>query len=335
MTGSPRITVLIPARNEERDIAECIDVIGGQDYPLDAVQLIVVDGASEDRTKEVVALASAGYPFGEVLVLDNPARRTSVGLNVGLERAGGTFLARVDARSRIPKDYLRTCEATLERQPGTGVVGGAQVARARSHRPVDLGIASALRNRWATGLSRYRRTSTSGPSDTVWMGFFRTEELRALGGWADEFALNEDYELNARYRAAGRTVWFDGGLQSGYLPRRSLADLARQHFRFGRVKGMWWARGQRPSRRQLALLAGPPALATVVLAAGRRVGPASALLVPALLAAVERGGRRPRPDEPEAPVMASAAIAVLSGSWWIGVVAGFAGELAGVTHEHG
>ena len=334
MSVSPRITVLVPARNEERDIAECIDGIGHQDYPLDEVQLIVVDGASEDRTREVVERASAGYPFGEVLVLDNPARRTPEGLNVGLRRATGTFLARVDARARIPKDYLRTCEATLERQPGIGVVGGAQMARARSHRPVDVGIAGALRNRWATGLSRYRRTSTSGPSDTVWMGFFRTEELRALGGWATDFVLNEDYELNARYRAAGKTVWFDGSLQSEYIPRRTLAELGRQHFRFGRAKGRGWARGQRPSPRQLALVAAPPAVATVVLAAGRRLGPASVLVVPALLAGVEWAGRRPRPDEPEAPVMASAAIAVLSGSWWLGVVAGFAGELARVRHEH-
>lgn len=330
-----RMTVVVPARNEEHDIAGCIDALGRQDYPLTSVQLIVVDAASEDGTRAEVCQAVARYPFGEVLVLDNSARRTSVGLNVGLRAARGNLLARVDARSRIPAGYLRACEATLQRRPEIGVVGGSQVAVARSARSVDLGIASALRNQWATGLSRYRRAAISGPSDTVWMGVFRTDDLRALGGWAGTVALNEDYELNARYRAGGRTVWFDASLRSDYLPRCSLRELARQYFRFGRVKGTWWARGQRPGRRQLVLLGLPVALGVVLAGAYRRFGLPAAVLVPLLLAAVERAGRRDRVGEPGSPVAASAAIAVVSGSWWVGVVAGFAGELAHVTHDHG
>ena len=226
--GAPRITVVIPARNEEADIAGCIDALGAQDYPLEDVQLIVVDAGSEDETRARVQEAAAPHRFREVLVLDNPARRTSVGLNLGLGRARGALLARVDARSRIPPGYLRACEALLEGHPEIGVVGGSQVAIPRSSRPVDVGIAGALRNRWATGMSRYRRASVSGPSDTVWMGFFRSDDLRALGGWAEAVALNEDYELNSRYRAAGRIVWFDASLRSGYLPRTSLGELSLQ-----------------------------------------------------------------------------------------------------------
>ncbi len=333
----PTMTVLVPALNEEADIAGCVDAIGGQDYPLAEIQLIVVDGESEDLTRVEVEKAASRYGFAEVLILDNPARRTSVGLNVGLQEARGTYLARVDARSRIPSGYLRTCEDTLRHHPEIGVVGGSQVARPRSPRPVDVGIASALRNRLATGMSRYRRASTSGPSDTVWMGFFRTGELRDVGGWSEAVALNEDYELNARYRAAGRTVWFDASLKSGYLPRTSMAGLARQYFRFGRVKGMWWARGERPARRQLALLACPVAFGVVLAGLVRRFGPVATVAVPVLLLAVERAGRSrtDRDDEPQAPVTASTAIAVLSGSWWVGVLAGFVGELAHVKHQHG
>lgn len=328
MTVGLKMTVLVPAWNEEADIAGCVDAIGAQDYPMAEVQLIVVDAESEDLTRVEVEKSAARYGFAEVLVLDNPARRTSVGLNIGLQEARGAFLARVDARSRIPAGYLRTCEETLRRRPEVGVVGGAQVARARSPRPVDVGIAGALRNRLATGMSRYRRASTSGPSDTVWMGFFRTDELRELGGWSDAVALNEDYELNTRYRATGRTVWFDASLRSGYLPRTSLPGLARQYFRFGRVKGMWWARGQRPAPRQIALMVSPVTLGVALAGLVRRFGPVAVVLVPLLLASVERAGRRDRDDEPRAPVMASTAIALLSGSWWVGVLAGFAGELA-------
>lgn len=330
----PRMTVLIPARNEERDIVGCIDAVGGQDYPLSSIQLVVVNAASDDGTRAAAQRAAHRYGFGEVLLLDNPARRTSVGLNVGLREARGVLVARVDARSRIPPDYLLACEATLRERSEIGVVGGAQVARARTGRSVDRGIAAALRNRWATGMSRYRRATTSGPSDTVWMGTFRTDELRALGGWSVAVALNEDYELNSRYRAAGSTIWFDASLRSDYIPRGSLRQLARQYFRFGRVKGTWWARGWRPSGRQVALLGAPAVLGVVLAGAYRRVGLPSVLALPLFLAVVERGGRADQDGEPSARCMASTAIAVLSGSWWVGVVAGFVGELAHVKHDH-
>ncbi|MGH9165981.1 MAG: glycosyltransferase [Acidimicrobiales bacterium] len=325
----------MPTRNEEADIAGCIGCIARQQYPLGDIQLIVVDAHSEDRTRDEVLEAAAPFGFGEVLVLDNPALRTSAGLNIGLAEARGILLARVDARSRIPPDYLRACEVTLNARPEIGVVGGAQVARARSLRPVDRGIAAALRNRWATGLSRYRTAAYSGPGDTVWMGCLRTEELRALGGWAEAVALNEDYELNSRYRAGGRVVWFDASLRSDYLPRGSLRGLGRQYFCFGRVKGMWWARGRRPARRQVALVAAPVALLGAVALLVRRLGPLAVVLVPVLLGIVERAGRTERGGENPSATMASASIAVLSASWWVGVVAGFVGELAHVEHEHG
>lgn len=328
------VTVIVPVRNEVADIAGCVDALGAQDVPLSDVQLLVVDGASEDGTGDEALRAASRHAFGDVRVLDNPVRRTSVGLNVGLGETKGRFVARVDARSRIPAGYLRSCQSTLQNRPDIGVVGGSQLARARSPRPLDIGIAGALRNRLATGLSRYRRSSTSGPSDTVWMGFFRTEELRSLGGWSDAVALNEDYELNARYRAAGHTIWFDASLRSDYLPRTSLAGLGRQYFHFGRVKGMWWARGQRPARRQLALLAAPLGMVALMAGAVRRLGPLSAAAVPVLLLAVERTGRTERAGERPSPVRASAAIGVLCGSWWVGVLVGFAGELARVKHEH-
>ena len=330
----PLVTVLIPARNEEADSAGCIDAVAAQDHPVERLQLIVVDADSDDRTVEEATMAAARHPFAEVVVDTNPRRRTSVGLNVGLEHAKGDYLARVDARSRIPSDYVSTCLAVLQDQSGVGVVGGAQVATPRSSRAVDVGIARALRNRWATGLSRYRRATTSGPSDTVWMGFFRTAELRALGGWSPEVALNEDFDLNRRYREDGRTVWFESGLRSGYLPRTSLARLARQYFYFGRVKGMWWVRGDRPVPRQVALLMVPVAGASVLLALVRRFGPVATALIPAALLAVEiKGGDGPAP----APVHATsaAAVVVLTGSWWTGVVAGIVGELAHVDHQHG
>ncbi len=331
---APLVSVVIPALNEEADIAGCIEAIGAQDYPLDRIEIIVVDGCSDDRTREVAAAAASELGLAAVSILENPRRRTSTSLNVGLQAAQGDYLVRVDARSRIPSSYVRTCIGLLATDPTVGVVGGAQRPWPRSTGLVDRGIARALDNRLATGLSRYRRSATSGPADTVWMGVFRTAELQALGGWDDSVALNEDFDLNTRFRESGQLVWFAGGLESGYLPRTDFRRLARQYYFFGRVKGTWWLRGTRPTPRQAGLMAVPPLLGLVWWQAIRRLGPVGALLAPAAFVALDVAGGSRSATSGER-LVASAAMAVYTAAWWLGVVAGAVGELFGIEHQHG
>ncbi len=336
MKELPLVTVVVPTLNEETEIAACIEAIGCQTYRAEQVQLILVDGCSSDLTVETARRAAASYRFAEVVILDNIRRRTSVGLNLALARATGQYVSRVDARSRIPRHYLDTSIGILRSRPEIGVVGGSQSAQQRSDRVIDVAIARALRNRWSTGLSKYRRSSTSQPSDTVWMGVFRTEDLRVLGGWAESVALNEDFELNRRYRESNKLVWYEASLISGYLPRRSLTALAFQYFYFGRIKGTWWARGEKPAVRQAALLAAPPVAAVLIVEAGRRVGWVKALLLgPGFLLLIDETGSTGPPSCLTARPVAAIAIGVYSLSWWFGACLGWIGEVIGAHHKHG
>jgi len=332
--ATPLVSVVIPALEEEADIAGCVAAIGAQDYPLDSIELIVVDGCSADQTVANAQRAAAAVAFARMKTVPSPRRRTSISLNLGLAEAAGTYLVRVDARARVPSDYVRRCVDILASEPTIGVVGGAQEPRPRSARVVDRGIARALNNRLATGLSRYRRSTRSGPADTVWMGSFRTAQVRELGGWSADVALNEDWELNQRYRASGSSVWFAGDLSSGYLPRTSYVRLAKQYFAFGRVKGMWWVRGTRPEPRQLGLVTVPVIGVALVLSLIRRFGPAAGLLVPLGYLAVDlAGGSRQAP--PAERAAAATGIAIFTAAWWLGVVVGAVAELVGVDHPLG
>lgn len=335
VSAEPVVTVIIPALNEQADIEGCIDAVGCQTYSVERVELVVVDGCSEDGTVERTRRAAARYPFADVVILENSRGRTSISLNVGLAKASGEYVVRIDARSRIQPDYLETVVAILRERPEIGVVGGSQAARARSERLIDLAVARALRNRWSTGFSRYRRATASQASDTVWMGAFRADDLRRLGGWAEEVALNEDYELNSRYRSSGRLVWFEAPLRSGYLPRRSVGALSRQYFSFGRVKGMWWARGARPAARQVALLAMPIATGAGLVVMGRRTRMRRVVFLPplALLCIDALGNTGPSIPVRGRPITAGV-IALYTMSWWTGVWVGWIGELLGAQHRH-
>ena len=318
----PVVTVIVPMLNEQADIAECIERIAAQTYGVDSIELVLIDSDSNDDTIRVAASAAQrcgiSYRIGE-----NPLRRTSIGLNVGLDLANGRYVARVDARSRIAVNYVDTFVEQLDRRPDVGVIGGAQVACARSGRLVDRSIARALNNRWLMGLARYRRSRSSGPADTVWMGFFRAEDLRALGGWDHATALNEDYELNERFRRAGALVWFDSSVRSGYLPRNRVRLVARQYASFGRVKADGWANGRRPAPRQLVLLALPPMAAVLAIGALASFGIVP-VMVPVLGLAVAfdlAGGAGPgSPLERIAGLVVNGIVGL---SWWWGATAGW------------
>jgi succinoglycan biosynthesis protein ExoA len=336
VTAVPLVSVVIPALNEAEDIAGCIDALAAQDYPLSSIEILLVDGDGEDATVERAQAAAAPRGFKGFRALRNPRRRTSCALNVGLAEAAGEVLVRIDARSRVEPHYVRTCVEVLADRPEVGEIGGAQLAIPRTANVVDVGLARAQRNRITSGFSRYRRATSSVAAEHVWMGTFRTEELRALGGWDDATALNEDFELSQRYIKAGKVVWFDARLQSGYLARATIPALARQHFYFGRVKGMWWARGRRPLARQVALIALPPTALIGAAVACKRLGVAPVGLAAVATAfAVEAAGCSGPTGGPRERAVSLGGIATYGSSWWAGTIAGFLGEKAGVEHRHG
>jgi glycosyltransferase involved in cell wall biosynthesis len=74
-----RVTVVIPCRNEEQYIKRCVDSILNQDYPN--LELLVVDGMSDDRTMEVLQQYRDDKRFK---VVENPKRVTPIALNLGI-----------------------------------------------------------------------------------------------------------------------------------------------------------------------------------------------------------------------------------------------------------
>ena len=255
MSDAQSVTVLIPARNEERHIERCLRAVLAQDFPHDRMEIVLVDGGSTDST---ASAATEVLAHGDVRwkVVENPVGTTPSNLNAGLAVASGDVICRVDARSLVPPDYVRRCAEVLAQRPEVAVTGGAQVARASDLSLSSRGIARALGNRFAMGGSRYRSGGDSGPTDTVYLGAFRSQEIRAAGGWNESFSTNQDFELNRRMACIG-LVWFDSRLQVGYLPRTSFRALWSQYHRFGRWKAYYWrSTGDPPRPRQAGLLAG-------------------------------------------------------------------------------
>ena len=65
------MTITIPCFNEERYIEACLDDVFAQDYPASSIEVLIGDGMSTDRTREILAGIAARRP-GRIRVIDNP-----------------------------------------------------------------------------------------------------------------------------------------------------------------------------------------------------------------------------------------------------------------------
>jgi succinoglycan biosynthesis protein ExoA len=228
----PRVSVIVPARNEQAHIGGCVRSIADQDVD-GGLEVIVADGRSSDRTAELAAAAGA-------TVVANPTGRTPDGLNAALAAARGEVVVRFDAHARMPPGYVTACVRALAEEPGAVNVGGWRQVEPTG--PWGRATAAALASPLGIGNPRiWRRPSpdaTRADVDTVPLGCWPARPLVALGGWDERFVRNQDFELNHRLRRAGGRVVFDPQVWSVYRPRESLRAIATQYWQYGWFKAL-------------------------------------------------------------------------------------------------
>jgi succinoglycan biosynthesis protein ExoA len=315
----PAVTVVIPMRNEGAGIAACLASVLANRLPDGStLEVLVVDGASSDDSAAIVRTIAASDP--RVRLLDNPDRLQAAAFNRALAEARGRYFVRMDAHSTCAPDYVAECVRLLE-STGAGNVGGVQ--RAEGNTWTTRAIAAAVSSRFGAGDARYRNANTPSFTDTVYLGAWRTETLRRLGGMREDWAVNEDYELNIRLRAAGETVYLSPTIGSTYQVRGSLGKLARQYWRYGFWKARTLAEHPRSLRwRQVvapafvaSLLLTPWFVATVGIFG---MAPVGLYLIADLTASALVARRRGPGLFPVLPVV----FAVVHCSWGAGLLAG-------------
>lgn len=83
MKNKPFVSVIIPIRNEEKYISELLESIISQTYSKENLEVLVVDGMSDDKTREILSNYEHKYSFFKIL--DNPFLYTPYALNIGLK----------------------------------------------------------------------------------------------------------------------------------------------------------------------------------------------------------------------------------------------------------
>lgn len=231
----PFVSIIIPCYNEQNTIRVLLDAIFQQTYPSSEMEVIIVDGMSTDKTRQVIAEYQNEHPDLAIRMLDNHRRTIPSALNLGLDAARGQYVVRLDAHSVPEKDYVERCVMDLTAGLGDNV-GGMWLIRPGGEGWMAASIAAAAAHPLGVGDAYYRHTPKTGPVDTVPFGAFRRDLIDKIGKFNEHLIANEDYEFNTRIRKSGGRIWMDAQIRSTYFARATLGGLARQYWRYGFYK---------------------------------------------------------------------------------------------------
>jgi glycosyltransferase involved in cell wall biosynthesis len=225
----PSVTVAIPAFNEEHYIEGVIRKFQASNYP-NIIEILIADGRSTDKTAEIIDRISQEDP--RVRRIDNPDKIQSAGLNRIIQEAKGEYLLRADAHCVYSDNYI---EASVDAALKSGALntGGAQ--RFIAETPFQSYIALAVRSLLGSGGARYRDETYTGYADTVFIGCYKTDVVRKLGGFRTDNGPNEDTELNLRLQnEQEQAIYISSDIAVWYYPRKTLKSLFIQYFRYGK-----------------------------------------------------------------------------------------------------
>jgi GT2 family glycosyltransferase len=226
-----QISVVIPCRNERPYIAECIRAIYNCMLPdATEISVYVVDGMSDDGTREVVLDLMNSYP--SLKLIDNEKQLTPFAFNLGIyagERVD--FIQIVGARHILSENYLANCLNRFNLDSTVWCVGGKIVNEYLNE--TGRVISKAMSTAFGMGLGNFRTLEQSGYTDTVTSPMYPYWVFERIGFFDEELIRNQDDDFNFRVTNAGGKIYFDNDISLKYYVRGNYQGLWRQFFQYG------------------------------------------------------------------------------------------------------
>lgn len=179
----PEFSIVIPARNEERNIGRCLDAIrASAELAQASYEVVVVINRCTDRTEEIARAAGCR-------IVHNDTKNLSSIRNSGVRATKSSWIITIDADSRMSINMLREVRRQLLRST---VVGGGVVM---------------LPERWSLGiLITGLLLLPYVVVDRIAAGlfFFRRDDFEAIGGFNEQLVSAEDIDFARRLKAHGQ-----------------------------------------------------------------------------------------------------------------------------------
>jgi succinoglycan biosynthesis protein ExoA len=224
----PVVSVIVPCRNERDYIERCLDTVFAQTWPAGRLEVIVVDGMSDDGTRDVLARLADRHP--NLKVVDNPRLTAPTAMNVGLDAAEGEYIVRVDAHAAIPPEYIEIGVRYLKNRPDVWCVGGP---RSRVGEGAAGELVGALSSSiFTTGNTHKRVGRYEGSTDQVAYPIWRRAVFDEIGRFDENMVRNQDDDIDVRVMNAGGIIYQLQRLRATYFVRGTVRKTLFQFYQY-------------------------------------------------------------------------------------------------------
>lgn len=229
----PFVSIVVGIRNEEKFIEECIESLLKLDYPQDSYEIIIVDGMSTDRTREIVQK----YP---VKLLLNERKNVAAARNLGVENARGDLVAFTDGDCKVDPSWLNILVKELQNAPDDVVCLGGPNLIFDTDPVFGRVVGYSQETFLGSGGSAQSKNSTkkhyvsSLPNCNA---MYKKRAIQEVGSFDERFIVGQDGDLNYRINKRGHKFLYIPEAQVMHHRRGTLKSFSVRMFKYG----MWMA----------------------------------------------------------------------------------------------
>ena len=215
--SSPKVSIIVATRNNEQTISECLGAIFELNYPKDLLEIIVVDGCSQDATVEI----ARRYP---VQVVSMPFNAPA-SYNHALKLISNEVLGFIDSDAKVEKEWLNKLINYLDDPQVAGVSGSIETWNKKN--PWARSIGYDLKNRYARLKKYVVRVATMNL-------LLKKSVIEEVGGFDENLPSQYDTDLGFRITSKGFKVVYEPNAKCYHFHRSTVNGYFRQQLQYGK-----------------------------------------------------------------------------------------------------
>lgn len=229
----PKASVFMPVRNEEKYIEESLDSLMNQDYPDEKYEVVVVDGMSEDRTREIVENYMERHD--NIRLVENPELNVSEGRRIGVEESRGKYVIAFSGHSYADQDFIRKLVERLEGADEEIAGVGCRHETPEEDSDTAKAIGLAMGSVFGGAGTTFRHPEEEQVMDSIAFTCYRKDVVEEVGGPSNPELerTGNDAEFNLRIKEAGYKLLYIPDTKAYHHKKGDLSGFFKWSMNYG------------------------------------------------------------------------------------------------------